>query len=59
MTMTVAPLRAFHEAKGPGDYSPLWARQAAALARVEDAGRLTERLWSEARAVRAALQLPP
>ncbi len=47
-TGAVAPLRAYHEARGSGDYSPLWAGQAAALAREEDAGALTERLWLEA-----------
>jgi nitronate monooxygenase len=55
----VAPLRAFYEKRGSGDYSPLWAGQAAALAREEDAGALTTRLWSEARAVLAALRLTP
>jgi nitronate monooxygenase len=55
----VAPLRAFYEKRGSGDYSPLWAGQAAALAREEDAGALTTRLWSEAKAVLAALRLTP
>jgi nitronate monooxygenase len=53
----VAPLRAFHEKRGSGDYSPLWAGQAAALGREEDAGALTTRLWSEAKAVLAAVSL--
>lgn len=39
-----ALLRAFHEKRGSGDYSPLWAGQAAALAREEDASALTTRL---------------
>ena len=56
---TIAPLRAFHEKRGPGDYSPLWAGQAVALAREEDAGQLTGRLWSEAKAALAALRLTP
>ena len=55
----VAPLRAHYEMQGSGDYSPLWAGQAAALARAEDAGRLTERLWSEATAVLKTVQLAP
>ena len=56
---TIAPLRAFHEKRGSGDYSPLWAGQAVALAREEDAGQLTGRLWSEAKAALAALRLTP
>ena len=52
----IAPLRAFEEKRGSGDYSPLWAGQAAALAREEDACQLTTRLWSEARAVFAAVR---
>jgi nitronate monooxygenase len=53
----IAPLRAFHEKKGSGDYSPLWAGQAAALARDEDAAALTTRLWSEATALLPAVRL--
>ena len=56
-TGAVGPLRAHHEAIGSGDYSPLWAGQAAALARGEDAGRLTERLWAEATAVLETVHL--
>ena len=41
------------------NYSPLWAGQAVALAREEDAGQLTGRLWSEAKATLAALRLTP
>lgn len=55
----VAPLRAFHEKRGSGDYSPLWAGQAAELAREEDASALTTRLWSEAKAVLGAVRLAP
>ena len=55
----VASLRAFHEKRGSGDYSPLWAGQAAALGREEDAGALTTRLWSEAKAVLAGVSLTP
>ena len=40
-TSAVGPLRGHHEATGSRDYSPLWAGQAAALARGEDAGHLT------------------
>jgi nitronate monooxygenase len=58
-TGAVAPLRAHWEKRGSGDYSPLWAGQAAALAREEDAGALTERLWREAKARLGALRLDP
>ena len=58
-TGAVAPLRAHWEKRGSGDYSPLWAGQAAALAAEEDAGALTERLWREAKATLAALRLEP
>lgn len=54
-----APLRAFHEKRGSGDYSPLWAGQSAGLAREEDAGALTIRLWSEAEAALAKARLAP
>jgi nitronate monooxygenase len=52
----IAPLRAFYETQGSSDYSPLWAGQAVALAREEDAGQLTTRLWSEAKAALAAVR---
>src|SRR5579863_4862413 len=58
-TGAVAPLRAYWEKRGSGDYSPLWAGQAAALAREEDAGALTERLWRDAKATLAGLRLEP
>jgi nitronate monooxygenase len=58
-TGVIAPLRAYHEKRGSGDYSPLWAGQAAALAREEDAGQMTVRLWSEAKAALAAVRLTP
>jgi len=58
-TGAIAPLRAYHEKRGSGDYSPLWAGQAAALAREEDAGELTGRLWSEAKTALAAVRLTP
>ncbi len=57
-TGAVAPLRAHHESKGSGDFSPLWAGQAAALAKEEDAGELTARLWRDAIAALAAVRLP-
>lgn len=44
----VAPLRAKAEAEGRADYSPLWAGQAAPLARAADARSLTETLGAAA-----------
>lgn len=44
----VAPLRAASEAKGEGDFSPLWAGQAAGLGREMPAGELTKKLAAEA-----------
>jgi len=55
----VAPLRGHYEKLGSGDYSPLWAGEAATLARAEDAGRLTQRLWSEAEAVLKTIRPEP
>lgn len=48
---TLAPLRAHAEAKGRGDYSPLWAGTGAARVRPEPAGALTRRLAAEALAL--------
>ena len=45
------PLRAKAEAKGSGDFSPMWAGQAAALGRAEAAGEVTRRLVAEAQAL--------
>jgi len=44
----LAPLRAAAEARGSGDFSPLWAGQGAAFAREGDAGDLTRQFWREA-----------
>lgn len=44
----IAPLRAAAEARGSGDFSPLWSGEAASLARDMDAGELTRLLWQEA-----------
>ena len=57
-TAAIAPLRAAHEKAGSGDFSPLWSGEAGVLAREEDAGALTRRLWAEARAVAGGLGLP-
>ena len=43
----LAPLRAAAEAGGSGDFSPLWAGQAAGLGRALPAGELTRRLAEE------------
>lgn len=44
----LAPLRAAAEAKGSGDFSPLWSGQAARFAREIPAGELTKTLASQA-----------
>jgi nitronate monooxygenase len=44
----LAPLRAKAEAAGSGDFSPMWAGQAAALGRAVPAGELTRRLGAQA-----------
>jgi hypothetical protein len=44
----LAPLRASAEAQGSGDFSPMWAGQAAALGRAMPAGELTRALAAEA-----------
>ena len=46
----VAPLRAKAEAAGSGDFSPMWAGQAAALGRAVPARETTERLVAQAQA---------
>jgi len=51
----VAPLRAADERLGRSDFSPLWAGEAAALAREESGEAITRRIWSEALAVMAEL----
>jgi nitronate monooxygenase len=47
----VAPLREGAEKRGSGDFSPLWAGEAAALAREKSAETLTHSLWTDALAV--------
>jgi nitronate monooxygenase len=54
-TGAAAPLRAAWEERGNGDFSPLWAGEAAALARDEGAEALTRRLWAEGQAVMSGL----
>jgi nitronate monooxygenase len=46
----VAPLRAKAEAAGSGDFSPMWAGQAASLGRAMPARELTQRLAAQAQA---------
>jgi len=48
---TLAPLREHAEARGSGDFSPLWAGQSAALGREMPAGELTRRLAADALAL--------
>jgi nitronate monooxygenase len=43
----LAPLRAKAEAQGSGDFSPMWAGQAAGLGRALPAGEITRRLADE------------
>jgi nitronate monooxygenase len=50
-----APLGAMAEKRGSGDFSPLWAGEAAALARDEGAEALTRRLWADGLAVMSRL----
>src|SRR5262249_27372227 len=45
----LAPLRAKAEAQGSGDFSPMWAGQAASLGRDMPAGQLTKALAAEGR----------
>jgi nitronate monooxygenase len=47
----LAPLRATAEAQGSGDFSPMWAGQAAALGRAMRAAELTRTLAVEAQAL--------
>jgi nitronate monooxygenase len=51
----LAPLRAKAEAQGSGDFSPMWAGQAASLGRAMPAGELTKALAAEALARMRAL----
>ena len=51
----LAPLRAKAEAQGSGDFSPMWAGQAASLGRAMPAGELTRKLAAEALAHMRAL----
>jgi nitronate monooxygenase len=51
----VAPLRAAAEKRGSGDFSLMWAGEAAALARAEGAECRTRRLWTDALAVMSGL----
>jgi nitronate monooxygenase len=53
----LAPLRALFERKGSVDFSPLWAGQAAALARELPAGELTRELGTATRALLRRLSL--
>jgi nitronate monooxygenase len=54
----LAPLRAKAEAQGSGDFSPMWAGQAASLGRALPAGELTKALAAEALERIRALAVP-
>lgn len=51
----LAPLHARAQAQGSGDFSSMWAGQAAALARDLPAEALTQTLWSEAQELMARM----
>ncbi len=55
----LAPLRAKAEAQGSGDFSPMWAGQAAALAPALPARELTRKLANDALACMRALNPSP
>lgn len=50
-TGAITPLRAHAEKAGSGEFSPLWSGEAAPLARKENAGAFTRRVWDETRAI--------
>jgi nitronate monooxygenase len=56
-TEAVSPLRAHAEKNGLGDFSPLWAGQAAAMCKEIPAGKLTKMLAEEARELIKELKL--
>jgi nitronate monooxygenase len=56
-TEAVSPLRAHAEKNGLGDFSPLWAGQAAAMCKEIPAGKLTMMLAEEARELMKELKL--
>lgn len=49
-TGAITPLRNHAEKTGSGEFSPLWSGEAAPLAREEDAGEFTRRVWKDASA---------
>jgi nitronate monooxygenase len=57
-TGAIAPLRAKAEAAGSGDFTPLWAGQAAPLGRAMPAGELTRTLAAEAQSYLQQLGAP-
>jgi nitronate monooxygenase len=56
-TGALVPLRGAAEKRGSGDFSPLWAGEAAALAREESAETLTRQLWADAVEIMSRLRL--
>jgi nitronate monooxygenase len=56
-TGAIVPLREAAEKRGSGDFSPLWAGEAAALAREESAETLTRLLWADAAEIMSRLSL--
>jgi nitronate monooxygenase len=56
-TGAVEPLRLASEREGRGDFSMLWAGEAAPMAREVDAGALTTQLWEAALTCASVLPL--
>jgi nitronate monooxygenase len=56
-TGALVPLRGAAEKRGSGDFSPLWAGEAAALGREESAETLTRQLWADAVEIMSRLSL--
>ena len=54
-TGAVTPLRAHAEKAGSGEFSPLWSGEAGPLARAQDAGEFTRRVWNETQALVASV----
>jgi nitronate monooxygenase len=56
-TGALVPLRGAAEKRGSGDFSPLWAGEAAALGKEESAETLTRQLWADAVEIMSRLSL--
>ena len=56
-TGALVPLRGAAEKRGSGDFSPLWAGEAAALGREESAETLARQLWADTVEIMSRLSL--